>query len=100
MRRPFVRTERLISARRVGRAGALLVFEAASRIAVWQMNGAQVTANSQVGIAAAGAVFASLKDINERPQVGYLFREQHDPCSNRLGNGRRLGCTEPADRPD
>ncbi|WBL80143.1 VCBS repeat-containing protein [Bradyrhizobium xenonodulans] len=56
-----------------GKSDLLFLNDTTHGVAVWQMNGAQVTANPQVGIAAAGDVFAGLKDVNGDHKSDILF---------------------------
>jgi Ca2+-binding RTX toxin-like protein len=57
-----------------GKSDLLFLNDATHGVAVWQMNGAQVTANPQVGIAASGDVYVGLQDINGDHKSDILFQ--------------------------
>lgn len=56
-----------------GKSDLLFLNDTMHGVAVWQMNGTQVTANPQVGIAATGDTFVGLKDVNGDPKSDILF---------------------------
>ncbi|RXT36738.1 FG-GAP-like repeat-containing protein [Bradyrhizobium betae] len=56
-----------------GKSDLLFVNSATRGVAVWQLNGTQVTDNPQVGIAASGNVYAGLQDINGDHKSDILF---------------------------
>jgi hypothetical protein len=56
-----------------GKSDLLFLNDTTHGVAVWQMNGTQVTANPQIGIAAAGDSYVGLQDINGDHKSDILF---------------------------
>ncbi|MBR0756673.1 M10 family metallopeptidase C-terminal domain-containing protein [Bradyrhizobium jicamae] len=56
-----------------GKSDLLFLNSTTNGVAVWQMNGTQVVANPQVGIAAAGDGYMKLEDINGDHKSDILF---------------------------
>jgi hypothetical protein len=64
-----------------GKSDLFFVNDTTHGVAVWQMNGTQVTASPQVGIVAPGETFAGLKDINGDHKSDIIFE---NPTTNVL----------------
>ncbi|MET4347019.1 hypothetical protein ABIC08_007764 [Bradyrhizobium sp. RT9b] len=56
-----------------GKSDLMLLNDNTHGVAVWEMNGTQIIAGPQVGIAASGSIYARLEDINGDQKSDILF---------------------------